>query len=113
MSRYFAKKTECKLGHKHASAREAKRCFDLHMLQATGEIANLKVEPQFFFVIEGRELKHANGRRAGYKPDFSYTEKGQQVAEDVKASNGYQDRDFALRAALFRHLNPDITLRVS
>lgn len=110
MSKYFARATVCHQGHKHASAKEAKRCEQLHLLQRAGQISGLIVEPQFFFVIDGRELKHANGRRAGYKPDFSYTEKGQLVCEDTK---GFAARDFALRAALFRHLHPHIELRVS
>ena len=107
--KYHAQRTPCSQGHSHPSKREAKRCDELHLLQACGQIANLQVEPQFWFEIAGKPLKLRNGRRAGYKPDWSYTEKGQSVAEDVK---GYAARDFPLREALFRHLHPDIELRV-
>lgn len=114
MSKYFAKKTECKIGHKHASAKEAKRCFDLHMLQAAGEIANLKVEPQFWFVIDGKQVKHPNGRKVGYKPDFFYTipETFQDIAEDVK-SPATMTEAARLRMTLFDHLFPEVELRVS
>jgi hypothetical protein len=107
--KYGAKASVCHEGHKHPSKREAIRCDELHLLQACGQITNLKVEPQFYFVIEGNQLKHAKGRRAGYKPDFTYTEHGKQVAEDVK---GMTARDFPLRIALFQHLYPNIELRV-
>ena len=112
MSRYFAKKCKCIHGHTHASKREAARCVELHVLQQAGEIGDLEVEPQFWFVINGEPLKHQNGRRAGYKPDFGYTEAGSDVVEDVKASNGFMDRDVPLRTALFRALFPTIELRV-
>jgi len=107
--KYRARATECHEGHKHPSKREAVRCDELHLLQACGQIADLEVEPSFFFVIDGAELKHAKGRRAGYKPDFSYTENGKKIAEDVK---GMTARDFPLRRALFEHLYPEIELRV-
>lgn len=113
MTKYYARKTSCNLGHTHASKREAARCTELHTLQLAGQIAGLQVEPQYWFVIGGKELKHENGRRAGYKPDFSYIEGARQIAEDVKAANGFVDRDFPLRAALFRHLWPEIELRIT
>jgi hypothetical protein len=107
--KYKAKGSVCHEGHKHPSKREAVRCDELHLLQACGQITNLRVEPQFFFVVNGSQLKHAKGRRAGYKPDFFYVEDGQEVAEDVK---GFAARDFPLRSALFRHLYPNVELRV-
>ena len=111
MHKYRAKPTTCIHGHKHASKREAVRCVELHLLQQAGEIVGLQVEPQFHFVIGGDQLKFPNGRRAGYKPDFSYIEKGVKVCEDIK-SDATMTEAFALRAALFRHLNPSIELRV-
>jgi len=54
-------------------------------------------------------LKLGNGSTAGYKPDFTYSERGKLIAEDVK---GMVVRDFPLRAALFRHLFPEWELRV-
>lgn len=109
---YFARKTRCNLGHKHASRAEANRCYELHLLQDAGEISGLKVSPQYWFEINGSVVKHANGRRVGYKLDFEYTERGVHVAEEVKAKNLHLARDVPLRMALFRHLNPGIELRV-
>lgn len=107
--KYRAKRTACQHGHNHPSKREAARCDELHLLQKAGAISDLEYEPQFWFVINGEQLKLANGRRAGYKPDFSYVEGGREVVEDVK---GFAARDFALRAALFRHLFPTVELRI-
>lgn len=114
MSKYFARATVCHQGHKHASAKEAKRCFELHLLQATGEITNLRVEPQFWFVIDGKQVKHPNGRKVGYKPDFFYTiaETLEDIAEDVK-SPATMTEAARLRMTLFAHIFPDIDLRVS
>lgn len=109
MSKYYAKPTVCIHGHKHASKREAVRCVELHLLQQQGEIADLEVEPTFRFIINGNPVKMGNGQVAKYRPDFIYTEKGRDIAEDVK---GFTVRDFPLRAALFRALFPGVELRV-
>lgn len=109
--KYGAKPTICIHGHKHASKREATRCVELHLLQQAGQIAGLQVEPQYHFVIDGRQVTFPNGRRAGYKPDWSYIEGGVKVCEDLK-SDATATEAFALRAALFRHLFPEIELRV-
>lgn len=112
MTKFFAKPAYCQEGHKHASIKEARRCNDLHILQATGQIRQLKVEPQFFFHINGVQVKHANGRRVGFKPDFQYFEGDRNVVEDVKpGGKGGVSRDYALRSAIFRALYPFITFR--
>lgn len=112
MSRYFARKTPCRHGHTHDSRAEAKRCEELHLLLRAGEIEGLAYAPQYWFEPDGRPLKLANGRRAGFKADFSYIENGKVIVEDVKASNGFVARDVPLRWALFRHCYPEITLRI-
>lgn len=108
--KYGAKKTPCQHGHTHDSAREAKRCNELHILEKTGKIAMLQVQHQLYFVVNGKPLKHKNGRRAGMKVDFFYAEMPRlnDVAEDSK---GYTVRDYPLRSALFRQCFPDIELR--
>jgi hypothetical protein len=112
VSRYFARKTPCNHGHTHASGREAKRCDELHILFRTGQIDGLVVEPTYPLHHNGTVLTMRNGQAARYKPDFTYLERGKVVAEDVKAKNGFVDRDFPLRTALFRACYPEIELRV-
>ena len=107
MNKFGAKKTICAQVHKHDSRLEARRCDQLHLLQRGGVIQDLVVQPQYYFVINGIELKHDNGRRVGYKADFSYTENGAAKAEDCK---GFSTADWPLRKAVFRACFPDIEL---
>lgn len=110
INKYGAKKSHCSAGHEHDSRREAKRCNDLRILVMAGEITDLEIEPQYWFEINGAVIKHTNGRRVGYKPDFGYRERdGRSIVEDSK---GFAARDFPLRCAIFRALFPDIELRI-
>ena len=106
--KYRAVKAQCRAGHTHDSKREAMRCNELHALEAAGEISDLMIHPQYWFVINGRQLKHPNGRRVGYKSDFEYIENGMLVTEDVK---GVVVRDWPLRRAVFKALFPNHNLR--
>jgi hypothetical protein len=106
--KYRAVKAQCGAGHTHDSKREAIRCNELHILQVAGEITDLMIHPQYWFVINGRQLKHPNGRRVGYKSDFEYIENGMLVTEDVK---GVIVRDWPLRRAVFKALFPNHDLR--
>lgn len=103
-NKYGAKKTVCQHGHKHDSKREAKRCDELHLELFAGAITDLKVHPQFWFVIDGKPLKHRNGRRVGYLSDFTYQRDGKLICEDVK---GFSARDWPLRRAVFEALFPN------
>jgi len=107
-NKYGAKKTSCTVGHSHDSKLEANRCDDLHVIERTGAIRNLVVHPQFYFQINGTQLKHENGRRVGYKADFQYFEGDDNIVEDCK---GFITKDWPLRKALFRALFPYVTLR--
>ena len=109
MSKYFARSTTCSQGHTHPSKREAARCDELHLLLKAGGIDALVYEPTYELHMDGAPIKMRNGHTAKYRPDFTYRENGKIVAEDVK---GYIVRDFPLRAAIFRHCYPEITLRI-
>jgi hypothetical protein len=106
--KYRAVKSQCRAGHTHDSKREAIRCNELHDLQAAGAISDLIIHPQYWFIINGRQIKHGNGRRVGYQSDFEYVENGINVTEDVK---GVVVRDWPLRRAIFIALFPDHQLR--
>lgn len=104
-NKYRAQKSFCVAGHKHDSKREAKRCDELHDLMAMGDIADLECQPQFYFIIDGVQVKHDNGRRVGYRPDFRYVKNGRDTVEDVK---GFITPDYVLRKAIFKALFPEI-----
>ena len=112
MKRHFARKTSCNHGHTHASMTEARRCNELHLLQRAGKISGLQVEPRFTFEIGGKPLVMRNGQPARYTPDFTYIEGGRKICEDVKAKNGFVERDVPLRLALAKHLWPTIEWRL-
>jgi hypothetical protein len=110
--KYRAVKAQCGAGHTHDSKREAIRCNELYILQAAGEITDLTIHPQYWFVINGRQLKNPNVRRVGYKSDFEYVENGLLVTEDVKPSSKLAiSRDYPLRIAIFKALYPSIVFR--
>lgn len=112
MARFFARKTPCNAGHTHASGAEAKRCNDLHIMQAAGKIVGLKHEPRFYFNVNGRDVKMRNGQVLRYTGDFTYVEAGQQVVEEVKAKNGFMSRDVPVKLALMGACYPDVQVRV-
>lgn len=109
-NKFNASKASCEQGHGHDSKREAARCDKLHSLEANGYITDLELHPQFWFVIDGHQLKHENGRRVGYKADFLYTDcvEGVRVVEDAK---GMAARDWPIRKAIFKALNPHLVLK--
>jgi len=110
--RFFAKKTVCAHGHKHDSAAEAKRCLTLHLMFSAREISDLEVHPRFDFIINGEPVKMGNGHKAGWVLDFSYRDGAHWVAEDVKSRAKWMDnRELALKRALFRHLYPGWKLK--
>lgn len=108
-NKFKAIRSICHQGHEHASRAEARRCNDLALLQKAGLITDLQQQPQFWFVIDGKQLHHAGGRRIGYKADFSYQEDGRHVVEDVKGH--YRDSAWTLRKAIFIALFPEHELR--
>ena len=112
VKRHFAKKRACRAGHTHDSIAEATRCDLLHDKQAKGEIVGLKIAPRFHFNINGRDVKMRNGQVARYTADFTYIKGNRQICEDVKAKNGFVERDVPLRLAIFGALFPDIILRI-
>lgn len=111
-NKYNARKTPCAQGHTHDSGSEAKRCNDLHVLQRAGKISDLKIQQQFRFSIDGRAVKHDNGRSVGVKLDFTYTDSnGDLVAEDSKPKDyRARGRDWPIRKAIFKSLFPEIRL---
>jgi|DEB19_MinimDraft_3_1074340.scaffolds.fasta_scaffold195348_1 hypothetical protein len=107
-SKYKAKKTVCGQAHQHDSKREAQHCDLLHQELEAGLISDLELQPQFWFVINGKQVKHSNGRRVGYQADFAYIRDGQECVDDAK---GFTVRDWPLRKAIFLALFPHIQLR--
>jgi hypothetical protein len=75
------------------SAAEMKRYADLKIMEYTGLISDLELQPRFLLLE-----KTPRTRRHVYTADFMYKERGRAVVEDVK---GYKTTDYALRRDLF------------
>jgi len=110
--KFRAKKTFCAEGHKHDSKMEAIRCDALHEMQRDGVIPPLPAHPVFYLQIDGRQLKHDNGRRVAYTADFQYFHGDQNIVEDVKPTSVLaMSRDCPRRKAVFQALSPYLELR--
>jgi hypothetical protein len=53
VNKFGARKTRCASDHLHASGIEARRCNDLTVKEAAGEITHLVQQPVFPIVIDG------------------------------------------------------------
>ncbi len=107
-NKYRAQSMICANGHVHQSKKEARHCDLLFMLERAGEIADLRQQPHYPFVIHGIPLKGKNGHKLGFTADFEYREGDELIACEVK---GFVVRDYPLRSALFRALYPSIRLK--
>lgn len=108
-NKYGAKRVVCAAGHVHDSKREAFHCAALHKRLEAGEIVDLECQPQFWFEINGKPVKHRNGRRVGYKPDFMHWDVARSICV-VTEVKGFAARDWPLRRAMFEALFPEIEL---
>ena len=92
-------------GIRFASKAEARRYGELKILEASGEIARLEVQPRLKCVVGGVKV-------CEYVADFAYWMRGdsnQRVFEDVK---GVETAVFKLKRKLILALYPGIRLDV-
>lgn len=80
MSKYRAIPTEVD-GVRFASKAEARRYGQLKLLQASGEIRDLALQPRYPLAVKGQKV-------ATYIADFAYTDRltGKFIVEDVKSA---------------------------
>ena len=94
---------QCGEGITHQSKAEARRCTELHTLQAGGLISDLQAHPQ-----PRRRLVVNGVKIADYMPDFEYLEEGTQIIEDVK---GVSTGVYKLKRRLVEALWPECEFR--
>lgn len=66
------------------SAKEARRYSELKIMQRAGLISDLKLQPRFELLPTFKK-NGVTHRKIEYVGDFSYTEKGIDIVEDVKS----------------------------
>ena len=98
MNKYYNKKTKID-GIKFDSQLEAKRYKELKLMEKTGLIKDLVLQPQYE-LLKGFKRNGKTYRKVTYIADFKYfdLEKNRQVIEDVK---GFETKDFKLKMKLF------------
>lgn len=102
MTKYRALKTVCTAGHTHDSGLEARRCNDLHALQAAGQIDRLTMQPEFLCAVNGRTI-------CRYVADFAYFTSDVRICEDVK---GFKTPVFNLKKKMVEAIHPGVVITI-
>ena len=111
-SKYHSRKVTIN-GITYDSQKEAKRHRDLLLLERAGAIQNLKRQVEFELipaqkepdtigarggVIKGKTIE----RKVSYVADFTYTENGKLVVEDVK---GFKTPEYKIKKKLLLYIH--------
>lgn len=107
MSKYKNKKVQIDM-YVFDSIAESRRYKELALLEKSGEIENLQLQPKFLL----QESFKKNGktyRKIEYIADFMYEEKGTVIVEDVK---GKETEVFKLKHKLFEYKYPGLELKI-
>lgn len=99
MTKYRNKKT-----NGYDSAKEAKRAFDLMMLEKAGRISEL--QEQVTFILQDKFKRDGKTERAiTYVADFVYMQDGNKIVEDVK---GFKTDVYKIKRKMLLFNYPDI-----
>lgn len=93
------------------SKAEAARYRELLLLASHGSISGLACHPQFELQAAFKDNQGKKQSAIKFTADFSYTESGVSVVEDVK-SRPTATAAFRIRERLFRRKFPEIDFRV-
>lgn len=108
-SKYGAVKAE-RNGVIFASRKEARRYDELKLLEYAGVITDLECQPRF--ELQPKFVRDGKTERAiTYVGDFSYTEDGTRVVEEVKSS-ATRTAVFEIKRKMFLLKYPEIKLRI-
>lgn len=107
MNKYRNKKVKCD-GIMFDSIAEMHRYCELKILQRSGIITDLQLQPTF--ILQDKFTKNGTTYRAiKYKADFMYKENGQTIVEDVK---GFKTKEFLIKQKLFEAKYKNLTLKL-
>lgn len=112
MNKYRNRKVEID-GIRFDSVREARRYQELKLLEKAGAIQNLELQKKYILIPAQRECNVTEGtskpkkgrvieRETSYKADFTYTENGRTVVEDVK---GMKTKEYILKRKLMLYVH--------
>ena len=107
MNKYYNKKTTIN-GIQFDSKKEASRYYELWLLEKSGYIDNLKLQPKFLLQPSFKK----NGktyRKIEYIADFMYFQDGKIIIEDTK---GHETEVFKLKHKMFEYKYPEYQLKI-
>lgn len=96
-------------GHVFDSKAEARYYQALRLLEQTGDISNLVMQPKYELQPAFRDTHGKWQAAIHYIADFEFIEQGKTIAVDVK---GMVTQAFAMKAKLFKYKFRDIELRI-
>jgi len=100
-SKYGNKKTVVD-GVTFDSKKEARRYQELTLLQKSGAICDLEMQPKYVLVPKQRNAFGRAEREVTYVGDFRYIESGKIVIEDTK---GFRTPDYIIKRKLMLHIH--------
>jgi len=108
--KYGNRRTEVD-GQVFPSAAEATRCQELRLLERTGQITCLRLQPRFVLQPAFVDNKGQRQSAVHYTADFAYRELGnlREVVEEVK---GVMDKAAAIRIRLFIFQHREVDFRL-
>jgi hypothetical protein len=104
--KYNAKKVKIN-GVSFDSKKEAKRYFELKILERAGVISNLILQPKFL-LQDGFERDGKKYRAIFYIADFEYIQDGKRIVEDVK---GVKTDIYKLKKKMFLKKYPQVVFK--
>ena len=110
--KYHNKKTVAD-GIKFDSKLEAERYAQLKILERSGVIRDLELQPEYE-LIPSFKKGGKTWRRTVYKADFRYilADGDRIIIEDVKGSTAVITDVFRLKQKLFEYLYPELTIKI-
>lgn len=82
------------------SKKESKRAIELKLLEKAGKVSNLK--EQVVFILQDKfKLNNKTIRAIKYIADFTYTQNGKTIIEDVK---GFKTKEYVIKKKILLNL---------
>ena len=103
MTKYRAVKTEVD-GIIFDSKKEAARYKELILLEKSGVISHLELQPRYDCVVNGKKI-------CSYRADFRYFNDQNSVVEDVKSSYTAKNSTYRLKKKLVEALYPGVIIQ--
>jgi len=113
MNKYFVapKEERTYQGIVFSSKLEMNRYIELFLLQKTGEITNLRLQPKYVLIPAYTNAAGKKVQNVTYVADFEYFDNrsGSYVVEDCK---GYHTPIFKLKQKIFEYKYPDKVISI-